>query len=176
MSKTKKTALFILMILLLGTVSAGSIFIYLNEKGTGGSNYNGNKFADQHKGNAVHEEGNTRNPFGEPFLSPINEGVMQQYIHAMSHQKVEADKKWSFYEMTEERIDYLLAELDKDNYKHEDVYREILLKWKDGNFTEANHDHNEVWALQNGSVGRAEGLLSSEEEQAYLKKQKTEKR
>jgi hypothetical protein len=176
MSKPKKTALIILTILLIGTISAGSVYIYFDEKGSGEQAGLGGSASEEYSGEDSQEKGKTENPFGEPFISPINEGIMQQYIHAMSHQKVQADKKWSYYEMTEERILYLLGELDKGDYKNEQVYREILVKWQDGNFSEADHDHNEVWSLQNGSVGRAEGLLSAEEEAAYLRKQKTEKR
>ncbi|WP_456273111.1 DUF6241 domain-containing protein [Bacillus sp. AK031] len=175
MTKAKKTALFILIILLLVTVSAGSIFIYFNEKGAGG-NFAGNNNSEEFEGEETQPEGDTENPFGEPFLSPLNEGIIQQYIHAMSHQKVEADKKWSFYRMTDERILYLLGELDKGDYKHEQIYRDILIKWHEGNFSEADHDHNEIWTMLGGTVGRAEGLLSNEEEQAYLRKQKTEQR
>ncbi|RIW36071.1 hypothetical protein D3H55_06325 [Bacillus salacetis] len=176
MTKAKKTALFVLIFLLLGTVSAGSIYIYFDENGGKGNLSLGDRTSEEFSGEETQAEGNTENPFGEPFISPINEGVMQQYIHAMSHQKVQAKKKWSFYKMTEERILYLLGELDKGDYKHEQEYREILVKWQEGDFSEADHDHNEIWSLQNGSVGRAEGLLSTEEEEAYLQKQKSEKR
>jgi hypothetical protein len=94
----------------------------------------------------------------------------------MSHQKVEADKKWSFYQLTDERILYLLGELDKGDYKHEQVYREILTKWYEGDFSEADYDHNEIWNLQGGTVGEAEGLLSEGKENKYIENQKTEQR
>ncbi|TYR75228.1 hypothetical protein FZC79_10710 [Rossellomorea vietnamensis] len=173
MSKSKKTALFILIILLLGTVSAGSIYFYFSEQGNQEMT---NAEDGGYREKTTEQETSTKNPFGEPFLSPINEKVMQQYIHAMSHQKVEAKQKWSFYEMTDERILYLLGELDKGDYEHEQVYRDILVKWQEGNFSEVDHDHNEVWTLRGGTVGAAKGILSSEEEQAYLRKQRSEKR
>ncbi|WP_148955124.1 DUF6241 domain-containing protein [Bacillus sp. P14.5] len=179
MSKSKKTALFILIFLLLGTVSAGSIYTYFSEQGnremTNDANTQGDA-AEEYTEEETQNETSTENPFGEPFLSPIDETVMQQYIHAMSHQKVEAKQKWSFYEMTDERILYLLGELDKGDYEHEHVYRDILVKWQEGNFSEVDHDHNEVWSLQGGTVGAAKGILAPQEEEAYLNKQKREKR
>ncbi|MGM0843572.1 MAG: DUF6241 domain-containing protein [Bacillota bacterium] len=176
MSKQKKTALFILILLLLGTVSASSIYTYFSGQGSQEKAAVENDKTEEYREENTQGEARTENPFGEPFLSPINETVMQQYIHAMSHQKIKAKQKWSFYEMTEERILYLLGELDKGDYEHEQVYRDILVKWQEGNFSEVDHDHNEVWSLQGGTVGAAKGVLSAEEERTYLNKQKSEKR
>ncbi|MGD6802188.1 DUF6241 domain-containing protein [Rossellomorea vietnamensis] len=176
MSKPKKTALFILILLLLGTVSAGSIYIYFSEQGSQEMTNAEDGEAEGYREKTTEQETSTENPFGEPFLSPINETVMQQYIHAMSHQKVEAKQKWSFYEMTDERILYLLGELDKGDYEHEQVYRDILIKWQEEDFSEVDHDHNEVWSLQGGTVGAAKGILSPQAEETYLNKQKSEKR
>lgn len=116
------------------------------------------------------------NPFGEKVSTPLSEGLMQQYIHAMSHQKVEADEKWSFFEITDDRIDFLLSQLEVSKYKHEHTYKEILISWKDGDFSEAVNHHNAVWRIQEGTVGLATGLLSSKEEESYIKSRKKESR
>jgi hypothetical protein len=116
------------------------------------------------------------NPFGEKVKTPLSEDLIQQYIHAMSHQKVEAEEKWSFFEITDERIDYLLAHLETNNYKSEHTYKEILTSWKEGDFSRAVSDHNKIWSMRNGNIGRATGLLSTKEEKKYMESQKREKR
>jgi Family of unknown function (DUF6241) len=116
------------------------------------------------------------NPFNEEVAIPLAETVLQQYIHAMSHQKVEAEEKWSFYKMTDDRIQFLLDQLEVEDYEHEDLYRTILLKWQEDDLSSVDDDHNEIWNLQGGTVGEATGILTNEEENQYLQKQKSEKR
>jgi hypothetical protein len=123
--------------------------------------------------NVVSEGGN---PFGEKVKTPLSEVLMQQYIHAMSHQKVQAKEKWSYFKITDERIDFLLSQLEINKYEHEETYKGILTSWKDGDFSKAVSDHNKIWRLQDGTVGKASGLLSPKAEEAYIGKQKTEKR
>jgi hypothetical protein len=116
------------------------------------------------------------NPFSERVRTPLSEELLQQYIHAMSHQKVRAEEKWSFFKITDERIEFLLSQLEINNYKHETTYNEILTRWRNGNFSEAVSDHNAVWRLQDGNVGIATDLLSSKEERAYIESRKKESR
>jgi Family of unknown function (DUF6241) len=116
------------------------------------------------------------NPFGESVRTPLSEKLLQQYIHAMSHQKVRAEEKWSFFKITDERIEFLLSQLEVNNYKHETLYNEILTRWSNGNFSEAVSDHNAIWRIQDGNVGIATDLLSSKEEEAYLESRKKESR
>jgi hypothetical protein len=138
--------------------------------------------AEQTAGVEMNEGGEAKkvseggNPFGEEVKTPLSENLMQQYIHAMSHQKVAAKEKWSFFEITDERIDYLLNQLEINQYKHEATYEDILTSWKEGDFSDAVSDHNKVWRIQEGTVGKATGLLSPKEEEAYVNKQKSEKR
>ncbi|PFA67352.1 hypothetical protein CN378_10930 [Bacillus sp. AFS015802] len=116
------------------------------------------------------------NPFNEKVKTPLREKVIQQYIHAMSHQKVKAEEKWSFYEITDERIEFLLSELKVNNYKYEPTYEKILTRWKNGDFSEAVSDHNAIWRIQDGNVGIATDLLSSKEEKTYMESRKKESR
>ncbi|MFC3041506.1 DUF6241 domain-containing protein [Virgibacillus xinjiangensis] len=113
------------------------------------------------------------NPFGEdrPHYE-LTDDYYQEYIHGMSHQKVKASKKWGFYEIHPQRINWLLEGMEKVALDHEDVYRRILLKWKEGDFSTADADHNAVWELQGGTVGKASGVMDPEEEQAYLESEK----
>lgn len=111
------------------------------------------------------------NPFGDTFTKKtLEESQYQKYINYMAHQKVYADRMYGFYKITPERIDFLLEVLDIQSYQHEEVYRDILSRWKEGDFSEAVEDHNRVWTLQNGDVGKATRLLTEEEEKNRLAK------
>ncbi|WP_054751901.1 DUF6241 domain-containing protein [Piscibacillus salipiscarius] len=59
-------------------------------------------------------------------------------------------------------------EASKDNLSHYDVYQSILNRWAAGDFTQADDDHNAIWDLKGGTIGYATGVLSDEEEQAYI--------
>lgn len=106
----------------------------------------------------------------EDFAFDMSELAVQNAIHHMSHQKVEADKKWGVLPLTVDRVDRLLevVQHNRDDYKHGSVYEEILLKWQNKNFTNVDDDHNAIWELQDGSIGRATGILSAKEEQAFI--------
>ncbi|WP_062107320.1 DUF6241 domain-containing protein [Bacillus niameyensis] len=113
------------------------------------------------------------NPFGKKlFIADLTDGDYQNYIHKMSHQKIKADEKWGLYLITQERIDWLLAGLDQSDLKHKKVYKEILERWTAGDFSRVDRDHNAIWKLQKGTIGKATGILSPEEEKAYIEKTK----
>lgn len=118
----------------------------------------------------------SENPFNEKVKTPLSETLIQQYIHAMSHQKIKAEEKWSFFEITDERIEFLLSQLEVNNYKHEQTYKQILTKWKEGDFSEAVSDHNAIWRIQDGNIGIATDLLSPKEEKDYIESRKKESR
>ncbi len=142
----------------------------------------GNGSVEQTAGVEMNDKGDTQkevkdgNAFGEKVKTPLSEVVMQQYIHAMSHQKVQAKEKWSYFKITDERIDFLLSQLEINQYDHEETYKDILTSWKEGDFSEAVSEHNKIWRIQEGTIGKATGLLSPKAEEAYISKQKTEKR
>lgn len=99
-----------------------------------------------------------------------DEGEVQQVIHEMSHQKVKAPEKWGAIKITQERIDLLLKYVKKQDFEHQDVYVDILERWSEGDFSQADLDHNAIWELQGGTIGKATGLLSKEEEAVFIEK------
>lgn len=111
------------------------------------------------------------NPFGErKEISDLTDS--NDYIHKMSHQKIIADTKWGFYEITDERIYWLLEGTAELELEYADVYRGILTKWADGDFLDVDNGHNTIWKLQGGTVGEATGILSEEDEARFIKSQK----
>ncbi len=111
-------------------------------------------------------------PLDEKFPIDMRESSMQNYIHWMSHQKVSAKQKWGAMLVTEERVERLLevALENEQNYQHSNVYIDILSRWQKGDFSKADLDHNAIWELQGGTIGKATGLLTEEEELAYIEK------
>jgi hypothetical protein len=109
----------------------------------------------------------TENPF-ENSNSNLSEKDILNYMHGMSHQKVVAEEKWIHYEMTSERIQYLINAIELGNYNGEELFLEILHRWAEEDFKRADKDHNKIWNLQGGNVGEATGVMTPEEEQQYL--------
>jgi len=107
------------------------------------------------------------NPFGSEN-STLSEEDILNYMHGMSHQKVIADEKWLHYEMTNERILFLINVIENGQYEHEEVVMDILTRWKEGDFSQADKDHNAIWSIQGGTIGKATGVMSSEQEQQYI--------
>ncbi|WP_170158499.1 DUF6241 domain-containing protein [Aquisalibacillus elongatus] len=88
----------------------------------------------------------------------------------MSHQKVRASEKWGFYLFADERFAWLKegVETVQENLTHDQVYLAILNRWENGDFSKADRDHNTIWELQGGTVGRASGVLRPEEEEENI--------
>ncbi|KAA0547178.1 hypothetical protein FZW96_14505 [Bacillus sp. BGMRC 2118] len=111
-------------------------------------------------------------PREEDFPAEMNDYEVQNAIHYMSHQKVYAEEKWGAIQITPERIRNLVASVEqyKLSLKHGDLYLDILTRWSEGDFSKADHDHNEIWKLQNGTVGEATRVLSEREEQTFIER------
>jgi hypothetical protein len=113
-----------------------------------------------------------KNPFGEDKkINDLTDDDMQLIIHEMAHQKVKADQKWGYIRVTQNRVDWLYRALNKNKFTDEKTYRVILTRWKKGDFSKAVQDHNAVWRLQGGTIGKATGLLSPSEEKNYIEAQ-----
>lgn len=90
-----------------------------------------------------------------------NDEEVQNVLHRMSHEKVIADEKWGErIEMSEENIKKMswIIEENKDRLIRYETYREIIDKWMEGNFKSADDDHNTIWNIQGGTVGKATGV------------------
>lgn len=106
------------------------------------------------------------NPFGDS--KKPNEETVQEYIHGMSHQKVKANEKWTLYKITDERINYLIEVVKAYPFSHKQLYLDILNRWKKGDFTHVVQDHNAIWRLEGGNIGKALRRLTPEQEKAEL--------
>lgn len=111
-------------------------------------------------------------PIEEELPNDMSENALRQAIHDMSHQKVRADKKWGFLPLTQERVERLIEIIEKNegDYENANVYLNILKRWEKNDFTKVDKDHNIIWNMQSGTIGRAYGIMSAEEERAFIKK------
>ncbi|MGD2197327.1 DUF6241 domain-containing protein [Lysinibacillus fusiformis] len=99
----------------------------------------------------------------EPFVDNLVEEVLQQ----MSHQKIIADEKESSIMITPERIDTLLqmVEENKDNYEYSEQYLDVLNRWKLGDFSSVDQDHNDLWFLQGSKQGGIAYVIATKEQE-----------
>lgn len=106
------------------------------------------------------------------YPDDLIEHKVNEAIHNMSHQKVWAKIKWEHTQITQEKVDRLLAVCKMNDYKFNELYIPILERWSKGDFSHAVEDHNVIWEMQGGedsrNSGRAIRLLTAEEEQAYI--------
>jgi hypothetical protein len=110
-------------------------------------------------------------PVEEEFPMEMDEYDVQDAIHGMTHQKIVADDKWGFIPLTQERVKRLIVVVEKNGaeYEKSGLYMHILNRWLNGDFTEIDKEHNAIWELQGGNVGKATGIMSAEEEKAFIK-------
>lgn len=91
-----------------------------------------------------------------------------QNVHDMTHQKVYAEDESGAIEASVQNINALLAILDETDFADKEYYREVLIMWKDGDFSNAVEVHNKIWKDQGGHSGKAERLLTPEEEKEFV--------
>ncbi|QFF99359.1 hypothetical protein PB01_11285 [Psychrobacillus glaciei] len=103
----------------------------------------------------------------EPFVDNLVEDVIQQ----MAHQKIIAGEKEGSIIITPERIDILIqmVEENKDKYEHYETYLDILKRWKKGDFSTVDNDHNVLMRIQGSKTGGvATGIATEEQEVHYI--------
>ena len=121
----------------------------------------------------VEKHGEVINDVNVRFPDDMTELEMKNAIHGLSHQKVKSEDnaKWGYIRMTEERVNRLLevAKLNEKKWElNGELYVDILARWSRGDFSRADIDHNAIWVIQGGNVGRATGLLSPWEEKKFI--------
>ncbi|MBT2581195.1 DUF6241 domain-containing protein [Planococcus sp. ISL-109] len=128
--------------------------------------------AAKQAGQQLEQEEDTEAPKSgaTPATIGMDEGRFQTMLHQMTHQKIVADKKRGAIEMTPETIDNMLkiARVNEGIYKQSAFYEKTLTAWEQGDFTNAVTVHNTIWDWHNGSVGRATGLMTAEQEARYV--------
>jgi len=128
--------------------------------------------ATEDGGKIIEVDEGIKEPVEEEFPLTMEDYQLANAIHFMSHQKIEADEKWGLLPLTTERVTRLInvIETNQNDYKNSELYLNILNRWSKNDFSQIDRDHNKIWALQGGTIGRATGILSYEEELEYIAK------
>ena len=90
-------------------------------------------------------------------------------MHKMTHQKVRAERKIGAIPMVEDTINQVFDIVSTSNFANKEKMLEIVGIWKKGWFHNIDSNHNFLWEQQEGSVGRAYGILSSAEEKEFIR-------
>lgn len=105
-----------------------------------------------------------------PNYADFSEHELAKEIHGMTHQKVKASEKWHYSQITEQKVNAVYDEIKNRNFEDPEL-KEILLQiepWLNGNFDNVVEVHNDVWNWQGGTIGKATGKLSPEEEKEFI--------
>jgi Family of unknown function (DUF6241) len=112
------------------------------------------------------------------IIPPENE--FMNNIYGMTNQKVfvESDPfievHEDYIEITDERIEYMLAILEKakekDQYQNYEFYYNTLSEWKKGNFENSVDVHNQIREFNRRYGNKAIRLLTKDEEKEYIEK------
>lgn len=88
-------------------------------------------------------------------------------MHKMANSLIEADAIWGKAEMNRRNVDEMHVALYSQNDSDEKkILMEIIQKWDRADFSSVDADHNRIWDLLNGKVGRATGANTKEVEKA----------
>lgn len=151
------------------------VYLYLNKAGTEPANTG--KVDSESEAEAKDElekSFETSTPEGEmPDYDKKGELALLQEVHGMTHQKVQADKKWGSSEITKDKVLKLYDVVENKKFEDKNIQRiliNILEPWTRGDFSNAVTAHNKIWDYLDGNIGKATRLLTPKEEQEYIEK------
>lgn len=103
--------------------------------------------------------------------SPSEKDILE-IVHNMTHQKVRSEEKWGFVQMTEVNLLAVKEVLQMNPAVNQNIdMLAIVTKWLNNDFSNIVADHNSIWKMKDGSVGKAYGILSPKEEEDLIKEQ-----
>jgi len=100
--------------------------------------------------------------------SSSSQDDVMSVMHKMTHQKIIANEKWGAILMTEENIVTVHEIIELSNYPNKNELLKITKRWINGDFGTIDNDHNIIWTLQGGSIGKAQGIMTPEEERWFI--------
>lgn len=118
-------------------------------------------------------EEQTKNIGGQIFELELTDSTTEveiiEIMHKMTHQKVKAEDKWGAIPMSGHTVSQVLEFLKQTDFASKADLIDIAEKWKKGDFQTVDYDHNYFWQWQGGTVGRAYGIMSTAEEEEFIK-------
>lgn len=89
-------------------------------------------------------------------------------MNKMCHQKIEASEKWGAIPMIPDTINAVYTIVEASKFTDKEELLQILTKWKNNDFSSVDSDHNTVWQLEGGTVGKATGIATPKEEAEFI--------
>jgi predicted Ser/Thr protein kinase len=86
----------------------------------------------------------------------------------MCHQKIAANEKYGALPMNYSTINEVYNAVKKSDFPSKKELLNILTKWKKGDFSTVDHDHDYVLVIQEGTIGYSSGKLSPEAEAQFI--------
>jgi len=120
------------------------------------------------KGESVHSKKITGAKTELPLSKHSLQSEVMSYMHRMTHQKIQANEKWRATPMVQENIDIIINLLQASEFEDKDVLLKIANRWKEGDFSRVDKDHNTIWRMQGGTIGEAYGIMTVEEERWFI--------
>ena len=156
----------LLVSLLVLAVLGGVGFKFIQELSTGDED----RISEVAEGIVQQEETTEDVEASEQEEGEMKEGEVQTYLHRMTHQKIVAEEKRGAIEMSPQNIQNMLTIVRENagNYEHSDFYEESLTAWEQGDFSNAVTVHNTIWNWHDGTVGKATGLMTPQQEADYV--------
>lgn len=106
--------------------------------------------------------------FAQSVPKDASEKALLAMMHKMTHQKIVASEKWGLIRMNEESITKAEEILLASDFNSKEDLLEIIERWKNGQFDQVDEEHNFIWGMQGGSIGRATGILTEQQEQEFI--------
>lgn len=100
--------------------------------------------------------------------SSSSQDELLSVMHKMTHQKIIANEKWGAIPMTRDHIVTVHEIIELSNYPNKNDLLKITTRWINGDFGRVDNDHNTIWTLQGGSIGKAQGIMTEEEERWFI--------
>lgn len=101
-----------------------------------------------------------------------SEAKLLEILHNMTHQKVRSEEKWGFVQMTEVNLLAVKEVLQENPSFNQNIdMLAIVTDWLNNHFNNIVADHNLIWEMKDGSVGKAYGILSTKEEEDLIREQ-----
>ncbi len=161
----KKVMFYLLIILFLGTIVIG-IQWYLGKTKEEPITSTSSKIISEGKSSQ-----SKKVPEATPNLnisSNSSESEILNAMHSMTHQKIIANEKWKSIPMTSDHITTIKKILESSNFPEKKVLLKIINRWETKDFSRIDKDHNVVWKLQGGTIGKAQGIMTTEEERWFI--------
>ncbi|MEK3889622.1 DUF6241 domain-containing protein [Bacillus sp. FSL K6-3431] len=89
-------------------------------------------------------------------------------MHKMTHQKIKAEDKWGAVPMIKSSIEGIYDIVSQSDFEEKLALMEIVTRWKEGDFSKVDDDHNFFWGIQGGTLGKAFGIMDETEEKEFI--------